>query len=58
MLISAKNDCGTKAYIGPVLSYHEVVRTDLHRMTDEEWEEQLLSGEEPRRPDWVHEFVR
>jgi hypothetical protein len=63
MLISVKNDCATKAYVGPVLSYYEVVREDLHRMTDQEWEEMLfadenLSDHSLPRPDWVYEFVR
>ena len=48
---------GTKAYIGPVLSYYEVVR-EGDRMTDEGWDQMLRAGEEPPRPEWVYEFVR
>jgi hypothetical protein len=58
MVVTIKNDCGTRAYIGPVLSYFEVVRGGLHRMTDEEWTAQLEAGEQPPRPEWAREFAR
>jgi hypothetical protein len=58
MLLSVKNDCGVKAYVGPVLSYHELVEPGLHRMTDEEWKNRLESGEEQPRPAWTAPFVR
>jgi hypothetical protein len=58
MLISIENSCGTRAYVGPVLSYHELVAGELHRWTDEEWKEALASGVRPSRPWWTREFIR
>jgi hypothetical protein len=58
MLLSVKNDCGVKAFVGPVLSYHELAEPGLHRMTDEEWKARLESGAEPPRPAWTADFVR
>ena len=58
MLISIDNGCGTRAYVGPVLSYHEFVAGDIQRWTDEEWKEDLESGVRPPRPEWTREFIR
>jgi hypothetical protein len=57
MLVSIQNECGTRAYIGPVLSYFEMVRGGPHRMTDEEWKAQLTIRQPPR-PEWAREFAR
>lgn len=56
MVLSVKNDCGIKAYAGPVLSYHELIAGE--RLTDETWKAELESGREMPRPDWVGDFVK
>jgi hypothetical protein len=57
MLVSIKNECGVRAYVGPVMSYYEFKVPGLQRMTDVEWEN-MLWGEEPQRPAWVEPFIR
>ena len=67
MLISVKTDCGTKSYVGPVFSYHELIRNQ--RLTDQDWMGELLLRDptpwpwdwripdsEPPVPAWVEEF--
>ncbi|MBI4601251.1 MAG: DUF3160 domain-containing protein [Planctomycetes bacterium] len=58
MVMTVKNECGVRAYAGPVLSYHELVEGGLHRMTDEEWKARLESGADAPRPGWTADFVR
>lgn len=64
MLLSVKTDCATRAYLGPVFSYHEIARPNLHRMTDEEWKleteetEWNPDREPPPRPEWTRAFIR
>lgn len=56
MILSIKNDCGHRAYAGPVLSYHELL--DTERFTDEEWKARLEAGADAPRPAWTGPFVR
>ncbi|MBI4586587.1 MAG: DUF3160 domain-containing protein [Planctomycetes bacterium] len=60
MLVSVKNACGVKCYVGPVLSYHEFVEPTIHRWTDQEWLDRLRNedGTPPPRPDWTGDFIR
>jgi hypothetical protein len=64
MLISVETTCATKAYVGPVFSYHEIVEPDMKRLTDEEWKaetEGLLWNPDapaPPRPEWTQAFIR
>jgi hypothetical protein len=57
MLISVQTDCQLRSYVGPVLSYHDLVRTGFERLDDNQWKEMLLAGES-YRPDWTGAFVR
>ena len=57
MLISVQTDCGVTAYVGPAMSYHEMVKDGLDRLTDEQWKEML--GQEPQpRPAWTEAFIQ
>ena len=58
MLLTIKNDCGTRAYIGPVLSYYERVEGDMNRLTDEVWKQSLQEGTEGYRPSWTESFLQ
>ncbi|MBI4606904.1 MAG: DUF3160 domain-containing protein [Planctomycetes bacterium] len=59
MLVSVKNDCGHRAYVGPVFSYHELIpEGPFTRLTDEEWKALLESGADVPRPAWTREIVR
>ena len=45
------------AFIGPVMSYYELISDDFKRFNDEEWAERIESGDLPARPDWVSIFL-
>ena len=57
MLISIANDCGVRAYVGPVLSYHQLLHSE--RLTDQAWSRRLSEpGNERRsRPDWTRDII-
>jgi len=56
MFLPVKNDCGIKAYVGPVFSYYEVIAQE--RLTDDDWKRRIELGPDSPRPEWVKEFVR
>lgn len=58
MLMTVNNECGIRAYIGPVLSYHERIEGDMNRLTDEDWKESLQAGDESGRPSWTADFIQ
>jgi len=45
------------AYAGPVSSFHQEVRPQFERLTDQQWELKFLEGGQPERPDWVSTFL-
>ena len=59
-VLTTHNDCGTRAYAGPTMSYYEFIEegAELRRWTDEEWSEALVDREAAPRPEWTREFVR
>jgi hypothetical protein len=58
LLLSVETACGPQAYIGPVLSYYELVTEGFQRLNDEEWKEFLETRGPPERPVWAYDFVR
>ena len=43
---------------GAAFSYYEFVRpTDMPRLTDEEWQKMLESGEAPQQPEWIRPLM-
>lgn len=57
MLISVETDCQIRAYVGPVLSYHEKIEENYSRLDDETWKGMLEAGQESR-PSWAETFVK
>ena len=58
LLVLTRESCeGTKAYVGPVGSYYEIVEMGLDRLTDSEWSERLAEPEPPARPAWTGSFL-
>ena len=57
MVLSVTTDCQNRAYVGPVLSYHEKITENFERLDDETWKGMLEAGEESR-PAWTESFVR
>ena len=46
-----------RAYVGPVASYHDVLREGFTRMDDDTWATELETNAPPR-PEWVRTFAR
>jgi hypothetical protein len=44
-------------YVGPVGSFHSLVKTDFYRLDDEEWRSYFMGGEVPPRPDWAYHYL-
>lgn len=42
--------------VGPVLSYYEFKHPIKERLTDEKWQEMLMTGDVPARPQWISSF--
>ena len=58
LMVLTRESCeGTKAYVGPVGSYYEIVEMGLDRLTDSEWTERLAQPEPPARPAWTSSFL-
>lgn len=58
LMVFTLEDCsGTRAYVGPVSSFHSVLTENFDRQTDSAWAEKL-AGEPPARPAWTESFVR
>jgi len=66
------HDGKTRAYLGPVFSYYEVIEGNYNRLTDEMWKEKLGhpglrlglgaaakpgKGPAPQRPEWMSSLV-
>lgn len=43
--------------IGAVFSYYEFTVPSANRMTDEQWQQKVESGQAPDRPDWTGSFT-
>ena len=56
MVVTIDTCSGPKAYAGVVFSYHEQVTENWHRMTDEEWEDELDSTM-PEEVTWMRDLV-
>lgn len=55
--VVAENEAGAPCvYLGPVMSYYELVTLNFKRLTDEEWEETYLESE-AFRPDFVDLYL-
>jgi hypothetical protein len=46
-----------RAYVGPIASYHDVLRDGFTRMDDDAWASELETGAPPR-PAWIRSFAR
>lgn len=51
------NDSQPMAFVGPVMSYYEMVTENFVRLTDEEWEKMIQQKKVPARPDWTSVYL-
>jgi hypothetical protein len=57
MLIAIENGPDRCVYGGPVFSYYEMIDHTMVRKTDAEWQQTLISGQVPSRPEWTKGWV-
>jgi len=46
-----------RAYTGPFFSYYDTITTNFKRLTDQDWERIIDSGNKPSRPEWTSNFL-
>jgi hypothetical protein len=56
LVVAVDNDDARMIYVGPAYSYYEFQQEAGNRLTDGQWQQTLMKGEEPPRPDWTKEF--
>ena len=39
------------------MSYYELISNDFYRYADQEWQEMIKKGENPKRPDWTNIYI-
>jgi hypothetical protein len=44
--------------IGAVFSYYEFTVPSAERMTDEQWQGKVESGQAPPMPDWTKSYIK
>ena len=57
VVIYEEPDGTARVGLGFVLSYYEFTRPDWERLTDAEWQTQVLSGTLPARPGWMEDVL-
>ncbi len=55
-VIAIDNEKNKRVYVGPIYSYYEFHQDAKNRLTDEEWQEKIYSGNLPSRPEWIQTF--
>ncbi|MBA3484426.1 MAG: DUF3160 domain-containing protein, partial [Pirellulales bacterium] len=56
LVAAIDNEDDRMIYVGPAYSYYEFRQPADARLTDQEWQHQLLIKKEPPRPDWTKAF--
>lgn len=57
MVLTSDTCDGPEAYVGPVFSYYEVDVPEIKRLADSDWEQMLIQGPVPARPEWTESFL-
>lgn len=59
LMVFTMADCsGSRAYVGPVSSFHSVLTENFDRQADSDWSAEFEGGATPPRPSWTASFVR
>ncbi len=45
------------AFVGPMMSYYQLLTDNFKRLTDEEWAQMISKGDLPEHPDWVNTYL-
>ncbi|XXX81541.1 DUF3160 domain-containing protein [Sorangium sp. So ce134] len=57
LVIAIDNQKDRAVYVGPASSYYEFREPATQRLTNEEWQQRILSGKAPPRPSFVRSFL-
>jgi hypothetical protein len=57
LMIAVDNGPDRMVYAGPVLSHYEFELSGVNRMTDEQWKDQVSSGQIPPSPEWTRGYL-
>ncbi len=56
LMVAIDNEDDRTVYVGPTFSYYEFDEPVSNRLTDEQWQGRIRSGELPERPAWWQPF--
>ncbi len=57
LMIAVDNGPDRMVYAGPVLSHYEFEMPGTTRMTDAQWQANLVAGQKPPSPDWTRSYL-
>ncbi len=57
LMIAVDNGSDKMVYAGPVLSHYEFEMPEVSRKSDAEWQQDILDGNLPPRPDWTNSYL-
>jgi hypothetical protein len=57
MTVTVDTCSGPRAYTGMAYAYHEQITEDFERLTDETWNERILSGQAPADVPWMRDLI-
>ena len=55
-VIAVDNEKDRAVYAGPLYSYYEFRQPVKDRLTDQQWQQMIVTGKAPARPNWVEVF--
>jgi hypothetical protein len=56
LVAAIDNEDDRMIYVGPAYAYYEFSQPAASRLTDLEWQQMLMKGEAPPRPEWTKAF--
>ena len=57
LMIAIDNGPDRVVYAGPVFSHYEFEVPGANRLTDEDWQARLDSGQKPPSPEWTRSYL-
>ena len=57
LMLAVDNGSDKMVYAGPVLSHYEFEMPEVSRKSDAEWQQDILDGNLPPRPDWTNSYL-
>lgn len=57
LMLAVDNGSDKMVYAGPVLSHYEFEMPGVSRKSDSEWQQNIVKGNLPPRPDWANSYL-